>query len=387
MECFDVPSVESFTQDVRDYLWGYCMRVNKLWISFFALKFGYMFLALFVYSRFTTLGDTDRYLSGQILSLNLWLFNSTLMMDAIAGSSAFFLGPIWGNIPFVCLSTYGIYYAVKKLDLEKNELLFLLLMLSLPNFGIWTSIASKEAVTVFFLGVILGFAIDLIKNNRNKDYLLVGVAFYLCGVFKPHYLIGIFSLIFYIYTSKKLNLKGEGKLILFVLFYIFSFALLYIFKNEINVLSFQIIDHFDQGASATRVNTMWLKDYDIFRNAFFGMMIAFIGPTLSEGLGRPTHLLVLLESLLIVSVFVYLVIRFIYISLKKGRLNIFLVALFAIPASWILFVHYPVGVLNPGSALRYRQGFYGFLAILFCFCYTEAKRRGSSFRLSNSLTF
>jgi len=36
-----------------------------------------------------------------------------------------------------------------------------------------------------------------------------------------------------------------------------------------------------------------------------------------------------------------------------------------------LFVHYPFGVLNPGSANRYRQGFYSFIVILYYFLYTE----------------
>lgn len=130
--------------------------MNKIWCLFCFSKIIYMILAILVYSKLTTLGDTKRYLEGQILSPQEWLFSSTLMMDALAGGASLILGPIFGNLPFVLLSTYGIYFAVKRLELTKKELIILLLLLSLPNFGIWTSVASKESVAVFFLELSLG---------------------------------------------------------------------------------------------------------------------------------------------------------------------------------------------------------------------------------------
>jgi hypothetical protein len=84
-------------------------------------------------------------------------------------------------------------------------------------------------------------------------------------------------------------------------------------------------------------------------------------------------------------VFAYASFKLILISLRFDRLNIFMFGLFFIPVFWILFVHYPFGALNPGSAIRYRSGFYGFLVILFYFAYIEAKRSLRINRRSNLL--
>jgi len=348
--------------------------MKKIWYLFIFSKIIYMILAIVVYSKLTTLGDTKRYLEGQILSPQEWLFSSTLMMDALAGGASLILGPIFGNLPFVFLSTYGIYFAVKRLELSKKELIFLLLLLSLPNFGIWTSVASKESVAVFFMGIILGFVIDILKGNK-KNFFLTVIAFYLCVLFKPQYLIGISALIIYVVIAKGLSLKGVGKLFLLGLFFFFSFLSLYFFRNEIDILSLTIIPHFDPEASSTRENTIWINDFDVFWNAPYGMFIAFFGPTFSEAMARPIVMITFIESVFILILFCVTLLYIFVISVKSYRLNIFLVSIFLAPSLWLLFVHYPFGVLNPGSAIRYRQNFYAFLVILIFYCFLEIKKQ------------
>lgn len=350
------------------------LKVNKIWLTFSLVKIMYMFLALFIYARFTQLGDTNRYLSGITFGSDQWLFNSTHMMDFLAHSFSIFLGPVLANLPFVLLSIYGIYYSVKRLELNNNELIVVLLILSLPSFGIWTSIASKEAMSVFFLGIILGFIIDIIKRNPKKNYLLAAFAFYLCAIFKPQYLIGIAALLTFLFVSRKLSLKGFGKLVLIALFFILSFSVLYIFRNQINELSFIMPAHFRLDAGSTRDNTIWVNDFDVFWNAPYGMFISFFGPTIYEALSKPTHLIAFIESSIISGLFLFALLKLSLISLNTGKLNVFYVGVFLTAALWVLFVHYPFGALNPGSAIRYRENFYAFLVILFYFGYIEVKR-------------
>jgi hypothetical protein len=334
-----------------------------------------MFSALFVYSKFTKLGDTKGYLSGLEYDLSSVFLNSTHMMSFLGHSLSFFLGPTFANLPFVFLSIYGIFYAVKRLKLNNRELFFLLAILSFPSFGIWTSIASKEAMAVFFMGIILGFIIDVIKRNPKKNYFLVVIAFYLCTIFKPQYLIGIGSLILFHYVCRKFSLNGIGKLALLGLFFILSFFSLYIFRHEINELSFMMPIHFSLEAGSTRENTIWLDDFDVFWNAPYGMFISFFGPTVNEALAKPTHLFAFIESLFIILLFFYGLLKLTLMSINTGRLNVYYLGIFLTAALWILFVHYPFGALNPGSAIRYREAFYAFLVILFYFGYTEVKRR------------
>ena len=347
------------------------IKPKRLWLCFFISKFIYMFFAIFVYSQFTPLSDTFTYLSGELYSPQEMFSMSTLFIGTIAHSFTLILGPTLANAPFVILSFYGIYYAVSRIDLTNKQLTILLILLSFPNFGIYSSIASKEAIAVFFMGVILGFIIDIIKNRPVGNYLLIIIAFYLCILFKIHYMIGISALLIYLFLSRILKLDGYGKLFLLLLFFIVSFGLLYIFRYEINGLSFNMPKYFSLKSNSTRENTFWINDFDVFKNALYGMYLAFVGPTFTEATQKVTHLFAWIESTIILSTFAVGSLKLYLVATKTHKFNIYYLSIFLIPTLWILFVHYPYGVLNPGSAIRYRENFYGFLVILFYFLYTE----------------
>jgi len=184
-------------------------------------------------------------------------------------------------------------------------------------------------------------------------------------------MIGISALLIYLFLSWILRLKGYGKLFLLVLFFIVSFGLLYIFRYEINALSFRMPSHFSLISSSTRENTFWVNDFDVFKNALYGMYIAFVGPTFTEATQKITHLFAWIESVIILLCFAVGSLKLYLVAIKTYKLNVYYLSIFLIVTLWILFVHYPFGVLNPGSAIRYRENFYGFLTILFYFIYTE----------------
>lgn len=349
-------------------------KVNKVWFIYAVIQIFYMFFALFVYANLSKLGDTFRYLSGPTFGQIDFVYNSTTLMDTIAHGFSLVLGPYLANLPFVFLSVYGVYYAVSRLDVNIRQLTVLLGLLSLPTFSIWTSVASKEAVGVFFMGIITGFLIDYIKNKPIKDGWLIGLAFYLCAIFKPQYLSGIVAVLIYLYLARKFGFRGLGKLAGLGLFFICSFALLYLFRDMINELSFIIPNHFSLEGESTRENTIWVEDYDVFWNAPYGMFISFVGPTIEEAFSKITHLFVWLESFTIIGVFTLASLKLFWIVGRTGKLNIFYLSIFLIATLWILFVHYPFGALNPGSAVRYRANFYVMFVSLFYYLYNEILR-------------
>lgn len=344
------------------------LKLN-IWKIYFFSKFIYMYLALNVYSKFTSLGDTYRYLNGTPFELRSFL--STDLMDFLAGTLSFYLGIFFANVPFVILAFFGVYYPISKIDLNKNQLITLLLLLSFPNFGIWTSIASKESIAVFYMGLILGFLIDLIKGNSNKNYLFFFLGIFLCWVFKAQYLIPVLAVLVFILIHNWLKLKNSEDLVIFLLIIIFSILSLYIYRYEINELSLQMPEFFSFESNSTRENTFFLNDFDIFRNAPYGMFIAFFGPTINEAQNKIPHLLVFYESMLLLFTFLFSISKSFKISLASKEFNFYYIGIFFIFLFWILFVHYPFGVLNPGSANRYRQGFYSSIVILYYFLYTE----------------
>lgn len=353
------------------------MKINKYWFGFFLIKLFYMFFAVLIYGRITQLGDTARWMDGFIEYTNyIQIFTgSTAFIDYFGGLSSLFLGSILGNFPFMLLSFYGIYYSVSKLNLKKKQLIIIFFLLSLPSFGVWSSIAGKEAIGVFFMGIILGYIIDIIEDNRFKLKFIEIIAFYLLFLFKGQYAIAIFSLIIYIYLSRKLKLKAYGKLILILFHIIVSVIGFYILKDLINELSFIMPKHFSLNGGSTRENTIWVDDYDVFVNAPYGMFIAFWGPTLNEVINKPLQSIAFIESSIIFSFFIYFLLLLLNKVLKTSKINIFILSLIFILFFWLLFVHYPFGVLNPGSALRYRENFYGFLVVFLFYLYNKYLKR------------
>ena len=355
-----------------------------IWFIYILVKFAHLSIAYFFISEVTTLGDTFRYLEGPKAWQNNWFYNSTVMMDSVASFFEQAMGGLLANVPFLILAFLGVYYPISKLKLGIFELIIILVFLSFPSFGIWTSIASKEAVSVFFMGVILAAYIDCFRGARVRNKFLLLFSVYLCLVFKPQYLIGIFFLFLFTYFSRIAESKASVKLLLFFFIVAAGLLALYLFRDLIDSLSMMMPGHFSQDASSTRVNTIWVEKYDFFKNAVYGIYIAFVGPTVQEALSRPLHMLVWIESFVIVLSFFMCVLNYSFVAMLRLKVNFVFVCGFSLVAFWILFVHYPFGALNPGSANRYREAFYAFLVCLFFFMYREAMA-ASSRKLNNQV--
>lgn len=345
---------------------------DKIWFSYFLIKLFYLAFAKTIFAKFTSLGDTFRYLRGPEAWSPGWFHSSTAMMDSFASLSGAILGNYLGSLPFLILSFIGIYYPASRLRLNRKQLLALLALLSLPSFGVWTSIASKEAVAVFFMGMILGAYIDIYERRNIQNKFMVVIAVYLCLVFKPQYLIAVFALFAFTYISRKFNLKALSKSFIFLLAVLLGIAVLFYFRDVIDSLSKVMPAHFSKEAGSTRENTIWVEQYDFFRNAAYGMYIAFVGPTMHEALSKTTHLAAWLESMIILSVFGLMLMKYMLVVARTSRVSVMFVCGFSLVAFWILLVHYPFGALNPGSAVRYRESFYAFLVCLFFFMYRNA---------------
>lgn len=348
------------------------MTVSRIWLGYFLVKLTFTFLAVFVYSRFTSLGDTFRYLNGPDFLAADWFYDSTSMMDTFAGVTGALFGPVLGNVPFMVVSFIGIYLPVSRLDLTRNELVGLLAVLSFPSFAVWTSIASKEAVSVFFMGGILAAFIDYVQERRIHTPLLFAFCLYLCAVFKPQYLLAITAIFTFVWCSRFKRPSGAKKVLWFALAVFIGSAVLYAFRDTIDQLSKLMPIYFSKEAGSTRENTIWVEQYDFFWHMPYGMYIAFVGPTISEAMSKTTHLVAWLESMALLGVFVVSAGLYAAKALRTRALDLFFVGVFSLAAFWLLLVHYPFGALNPGSALRYRESFLSFLVILYWFLFRRA---------------
>ena len=337
-----------------------------------------MLFAITVYSKLTTLGDTFDYLNAP-LSFSIKIFYSSTSMMQFLGSllKTIFKLDVLACFPFMLLSFYGIYYAVVQLNLYRYAV-YILILFSLPNFGVWTSILGKEAVGCFSLSVI---AVIIIKRLRGKYRLkpIHYLALYLCFVFKPQYLIFVLQTIVFLWITNRFADKRYFPLILGSIIILMNLLALYILRDFIDGIARGMAIHFRSNdpnlAQSTRSEAPWLEPYGIFKSAPYGMFIAFFGPTISEMLSKPTQLLAGLESLAMLGCFAFLAIPKLRYNLAFFRFNPKVFISCFIIFVGILFIHYPFGFLNPGSAIRYRSNFYPLFVFLTLYFFTHDGKR------------
>ncbi len=332
-----------------------------------------MVFAIYIFSRLTTLGDTFDYLNAPLSFSRQVLYSSTPMMQFFGALfKMIFRLDVLACFPFMLLSFYGVYYAVDRLNLYRYAT-YIIILFSLPNFGVWTSILGKEAVGCFFSCVI---AVMLIKKITGPyqlkliDYL----ALYLCLVFKPQYLLFIMQAFVFILITKRFADKKYFPLVLGAVVIACNVIALYYLRDVVDTLAKGMAIHFrsnDPGlAQSTRSEAPWMVPYGFFYAAPYGMFIAFFGPTLSEMLSKPAQLLAGIESMVMIACFVFLLLPRLYYNFSKLRFTPILFICCFITFTGILFIHYPFGFLNPGSAIRYRSNFYALFVLLLLYLFT-----------------
>jgi len=343
------------------------MHFRKIWLRYFFVKLFFLFFAFGVFARLTSLGDTSSYLNGPLTLGPQILYSSTAMMVFLGGLfKKIFLVDVLASIPFMILSFYGVYYAVDRLNLYRYPKL-VLLILCMPNFLIWTSVLSKEAVGCFFSGILVVLVVRHIKGDcrfRWIDY----VALYLCFLFKPQYLLFIGQAILFLKVAKWAALTSAYTMLLGCLIIFLNLGLLYVFREQIDTLAQGMYIHFTYSdpdmALSTRNPDPWLVKYGFFKEAPYGMFISFFGPTFHEMLSKPTHMISGLESVFLLFLYAYMIAFRIIKVYKKRAFDPKIFISYIIIFLGILFVHYPFGYLNPGSAIRYRENFYLLFSIL-----------------------
>jgi len=328
------------------------------WVLYFLYRCVCSVAGQLVVVRFTTLGDSVRYQGnaekfGGSPGLG-WLLDSTQVTEALGMLFAKVTSgnEIAINVLFQTIAFYGIYRFLNAIPANLRK--FVALLVLAPSFNLWSSVASKDALVVFAAGVSCSYLIELYRNSARLR-LVHPLAVAVLAVFKPHYLVSL--LFIYSLTWASRFVRQYEALLLFVS--IVSVSQLYIFRDRLDDLSFQVVVHFITDAGFSTREAFWQQQYDVFWRAPYGMLLSFVGPTFEEALRNPLQMVSLVESLfLLLLIVVYLVVQ-----LPRMPAFSFLMSTFA--GFWLLFANYPFGVMNPGSAIRYRTGYYLiFLTIL-----------------------
>lgn len=309
--------------------------------------------------RLTSLGDSDRYQGGisKFTGINAEFFtDSTTFLEGVGLGLSKLLGDnaIAINIVFQTIAFYGIVRLLLSIEpgLRKP---FAFIML-LPSFNLWTSVAGKEAVIVFALGVLCSLLVDFFYN-RARFSLMHVLATALLLLFKPHY----FAALSFIFGLTLVGRRVLQKEALVLVAGLATLAMLAMVSKRVDSLSFQVLKHFMHENAASTREPFWVEPYDVFWKAFEGMYLSFVGPTFEEALQQPLHMVAFVESMALVAVLLAMMLW------RISRIPVYSFLLGAFTLFWLLFANYPFGVMNPGSAIRYRGGYLLLVVTIFVF--------------------
>ena len=304
-------------------------------------------IAFPVVTSFTTLGDARRYFGRATLAFSPGTFrDSTAMTDTLG---AIFQTMSGGDPAIVALwfQTLGFVGIVRFLSaLDTSQRLIGTLLVAFPSFTLWSSVPSKEAVVVFALGFVGAYLIKAYRGDyRFGPFELI--AAYLLAIYKPQYYPAITLVLSSFLAHRFVRQKALAALIIAFL----PLPFLYALRERFNDLSFEVQSHFIGTGRSTRAE-FFVERYDVFGKLPEGFLLSFFGPTWSETGLSIVHRLAFFESFALVGLLLLVV-----ISRNLSRLPVFSLIVTVSSSFWIMFGTFPFGVLNPGSAVRYRTGY------------------------------
>jgi hypothetical protein len=329
--------------------------------------------AFFIYSKFTPFVDTSLYLSScTSYCFGGWSFHTSLTHLLYFSIKKVLVSDLMVNI-FVSLSlTYVLWKIFIRSYYFLNKYLFYSSLL-LPHFLIWSGMVSKDAILIAGYFLIVRACVDLtVRKHTQIMPLLIGIILPL--LIRPHYMIAygflLLTTLFFINFEFKFLDKPKQSFIVLFLSLVFVFILILFYWNNLSIYLLKLMyiiknDYFMSQASAraNRLDIVWNNASDLLFNLWWGLPISLIGPTLHEVFLRPIMLPAFLEGLFSLILFVYIMVKINKFALSNSKYNEFII-LGLIPSVLIgLLINYPMGIFNPGSAIRYKQS----LAPLFYF--------------------
>ncbi len=258
------------------------------------------------------------------------------------------------NLGFQAIAFAGLYKLL--MTIEPRLRRWLAIILLLPSFNLWTSVASKEAlVTAAFCAILIIFVrLETASRVNVVAFILLIV---IIAALKPHYSVAILFLFFAILVTRRIRQRATAAFLVAIT----SLIPLVWGADFLDQQSRIVAGHFRFGENTLTREMFFVDTNDIFLQAPYGMFQSFFGPTVSEAVIGPLQMVSFVESIILLIVLGGLLIP----RILDRRAYEFIVGTFTL--FWILFPSYPFGIMNPGSAVRYRSGYIVLVAFVVVF--------------------
>lgn len=339
-------------------------------IVLFALKFFSVLFATEIFSKFSPLVDAGIYMGG---GAPVGAPIRTEIISFFASSFNGVFGSFSAHFIFSLFSILGIsyYYALG------GRAWFAVFCFCLPSTFVWTSIVGKEAIFSGAFSLLLVLWLRFILSYlRRLEWGVCVAALFVCILFRPHYALAVVWL-FLSAAVLKSNLKFKYVTLL-MLWLAIGWAIYLLVWDEILLRGFSGID---ATGRASRFEYLGIEPatgagLKIFKNVLPENAIwSIVGPMPGEIVRRPEFIPFFVEGFLVV---LFPFIAFLF-GKKIGAFNFrpfgdfYCVCL--LPALLYLFIiHSPFGILNPGSAVRWRTNFESAFVLLPCLLIFEFYR-------------
>ncbi len=340
--------------------------ISIIFWKVFALVYTY-----FIFSSFTSLGDIGSYLNPNLEALyRNTLFNIyTSRQLYIKG---FYSLPALIEIsPYIFLFLFPllhiiIYYLIfHKIYSHINKLLFWILMFS-PSTLAWTSVIGKEIVYIpLYLILINLFLIYFFKDKIYliSIFILLSFLFWVRMPYTIPYIFLFFGIIFYKLYLRPNSIFKLNTTIFFIILFILSVIVTYIFFSNYNSF-INLIEHYMyivrrlfihniSHSENIRYNIEFFQISDLFKNLLWGIPISLIGPDFNEISKSPFKAAFFIDALISIVIFFYLISTI--LSKNINHFSKFIIFIYIPSVILILLFHYPFGIFNSGTALRWKQ--------------------------------
>lgn len=339
-------------------------RTWPRWWQVCALFTGWTLFSVFVFSKFSTLGDSEAYLSGYYVETDNRAAR-TIVISRIATAVSSVAGADLAQLVFSMLSAAGVIYLLYQAELHGRYRWPLLAILLVPNFGIWASIAGRESLFIALLGFFLGAVLGYYRRPGPFNALLALACVAGMIFIRAPYGFGfaLFLVMFLLYRSGMRTRASAGVQVLFLaLIAILVLACVWQYLDEYITLEVlpEARSYFTLRSDTTRT---WIRidsAAELFLSLWWSLPLALVGPTPMEAAARPAMLPFLISGLVVFVCFLHaLTLAF---RAPPGVLRKILVVGWLPSLTFILIAYVPYGIYNPGSAIRYASSFLLFLA-------------------------
>lgn len=331
------------------------------WWHIYLIFFGWTLFSVFLYTQFSTLGDSQAYLTGAYDEGDAVRSARTLAITMVAETVfALVRVELFAHLVFSAFAATGVVYMVKQARLRGRYHWPLLAILLTPNFGVWASAVGRESLYVGLMGFFMGAVLRYYRNPSVHQALLALICIGAMTFIRLPYGMGtaLFFLMFLVYRSgPRTGLTAGTQALLFTMTCLLVLALSWSYLDSYisgDVLP-KAASYFTIHSETTRT---WIEidtTVDLLTSLWWSLPLALVGPTPAEVLARPLMLPFFLSGLVVFGSLLYSI--GVAINAPPGRIRKILLLGWLPAIILILIAYVPFGIYNPGSAIRYASCF------------------------------